>query len=130
MAKHDPELRAHKDWLGLLQPLGLVVSPPALVKAQAVPSQNVAELQQKLLSVVEPPPQAASSTDDEPAIADLAAFFQTVLGWSLDDIAGPRVGLQSPTGSSWSCPTTTTLCVPPLRRSTAWAVASRCCSSR
>ena len=33
MANHDPELRAHKEWLGLLQPVGLVVSPPALIKA-------------------------------------------------------------------------------------------------
>ena len=58
MAKIDPELRVHRDWLGLLQPVGLVVSPPALVKAQAVPSQNVAELQQQLVSVVENPPHS------------------------------------------------------------------------
>ncbi len=30
-SKNDPELRAHKEWLGLLQPVGLVVSPLALV---------------------------------------------------------------------------------------------------
>ena len=43
---YDPELIAHRDWLGLVQPLGLVVSPPALVKAQAVLDRNVVELQQ------------------------------------------------------------------------------------
>jgi len=80
MATHDPELRVHKDWLGLLQPVGLVVSPPALIKAQAVPSQNVAELQQKLLSVVENLPESVWRADDEPAIVDLLAFFRTVLG--------------------------------------------------
>ena len=97
MAKYDPELRAHKDWLGLLQPVGLVVSPPALVKAQAVPSQNVAELQQQLLSVVEHPPGSESVTD-EPALTDLPAFFQTVLAWSLDDIAGAPGGPRLPEG--------------------------------
>ena len=97
MAKYDPELRAHKDWLGLLQPVGLVVSPPALVKAQAVPSQNVAELQQQLLSVVEHPPGSESVTD-EPALTNLPAFFQTVLGWSLDDVAGASGGPPLPEG--------------------------------
>ena len=97
MAKYDPELRAHKDWLGLLQPVGLVVSPPALVKAQAVPSQNVAELQQRLLSVVEHPP-ASEPVTDEPALTNLPAFFRTVLGWSLDDIAGASGGPPLPDG--------------------------------
>ena len=97
MAKYDPELRAHKDWLGLLQPVGLVVSPPALVKAQAVPSQNVAELQQQLLSVVEHPPGSESVTD-EPALTNLPAFFHTVLGWSLDDVAGASGGPPLPEG--------------------------------
>ena len=92
MATHDPELRAHRDWLGLLQPVGLVVSPPALVKAQAVPSQNVAELQQRLLSVTPRPSESTSGADDEPAITGLVAFFETVLGWSLDDIAGASGG--------------------------------------
>ncbi len=97
MAKYDPELRAHRGWLGLLQPVGLVVSPPALVRAQAVPSQNVAELQQELLSVVERALGAASVTD-EPALTNLPAFFQTVLGWSLDDIAGASGGPPLPDG--------------------------------
>ena len=97
MAKYDPELRAHRDWLGLLQPVGLVVSPPAMVKAQAVPSQNVAELQQDLLSVVERAPGAASVTD-EPALTNLPAFFQTVLGWSVDDLAGASGGPPLPDG--------------------------------
>ena len=66
MAKYDPELRAHRDWLGLLQPVGLVVSPPALVRAQAVPSQNVAELQQQLLSVVERPTGSESARTSRP----------------------------------------------------------------
>jgi len=30
---NDPELLAHQQWLGFLQPVGLVVSPPALLQA-------------------------------------------------------------------------------------------------
>lgn len=92
MAKIDPEIRAHREWLGLLQPVGLVVSPPALVKGQAVPSQNVAELQQHFISVVDDAPTSAQGADAEPAIGDLPAFFRAVLGWSLEDIAGAPGG--------------------------------------
>jgi hypothetical protein len=48
MAKLDPEREAHKAWLGLVQPVGLVVSPPALVKAQVVLDKNVIDTQQAL----------------------------------------------------------------------------------
>ena len=36
MSKVGPERETHKAWLGLLQPVGLVVAAPALIKAQAV----------------------------------------------------------------------------------------------
>jgi len=29
----DPELRSHQEWLGYLQPVGLVVAPAAMVDA-------------------------------------------------------------------------------------------------
>jgi len=29
----NPELRAHQEWLGYLQPVGLVVAPAAMVDA-------------------------------------------------------------------------------------------------
>jgi Eco57I restriction-modification methylase/restriction-modification enzyme MmeI-like protein len=98
VAKLDPEIRAHKEWLGLLQPVGLVVSPPALVKAQAIPSQNVIELQQRLLSVVEDPPESAWGGEIEPTISDPVAFLQMVLDWSVDDIAGAPEGPPIPDG--------------------------------
>ena len=97
MSRTNSGYRAGLGRLGLLQPVGLVVSPPALVRAQAVPSQNVAELQQQLLSVVEHPPGSESDTD-EAALTNLPAFFQAVLGWSLDDIAGASGGPPLPDG--------------------------------
>lgn len=48
----DPELIRHKEWLSFLQPVGLVVSPPALMAAQAVVNRNVVSLQQQLLDVI------------------------------------------------------------------------------
>ena len=38
----DPALLDHRRWLGFIQPIGLVVSPPALLAAQAILSLNIA----------------------------------------------------------------------------------------
>ena len=45
----DPELRAHKEWLGYLQPVGLVVSPAALRDAQAFVNKNIIREQSILI---------------------------------------------------------------------------------
>ena len=37
----DPALRIHVDWLGYVQPVGLVVSPPALINAHVCPSPEL-----------------------------------------------------------------------------------------
>jgi hypothetical protein len=42
--KTDPELQAHKEWLGYLQPRGLVVSPAAMWEAGWVLEQSGREL--------------------------------------------------------------------------------------
>ncbi|MDG5696865.1 hypothetical protein N0Z80_19705, partial [Acinetobacter baumannii] len=53
-------LDIHRAWLGLLQPVGLVVSPPALEKAGLVPVESAVELQERLLEVVSRPESAAA----------------------------------------------------------------------
>lgn len=83
MAKYDPEREAHKTWLGLLQPVGLVVSPPALIKAQVILDRNVVGLQQALQAVVDP-----GRGDADPVLRDFPRFATEVLGWALDDLAG------------------------------------------
>ena len=40
MPAPDPNTRAHLEWLGYIQPNGLVVSAPALVKAGALLNQG------------------------------------------------------------------------------------------
>lgn len=40
----DPELRAHQEWLGYLQPVGLVVAPAAMLEAGWVVTRSGSEL--------------------------------------------------------------------------------------
>ena len=95
MAKHDPrDLKLHKAWIGLLQPVGLVVSPPALLKASAVPSENLAELIAKLEHAILP----SDIEDREPGIVDLPKFLESVLDWQPEDLAGTPDGPEIPEG--------------------------------
>ena len=43
MAKVDPQILAHLEWLGFVRPTGLVVSAPALVRAGAILDRRDAE---------------------------------------------------------------------------------------
>ncbi|HRI49663.1 MAG TPA: N-6 DNA methylase [Pseudomonadota bacterium] len=80
----DLELRAHKDWLGFLQPVGLVVSPLALSKAQAVVNRNILPVQQALQTLVRK--DAEERAYLEPG--GFPAFAQQVLGWEPGDLWG------------------------------------------
>ena len=80
MARVDPNVLSHLEWLGFVQPTGLVVSAPALVRAGAVLNRRDVEGQARLREVVV---ERAVSRDGEPepVIADFAAFARDVLGW-------------------------------------------------
>jgi len=77
----DPELIRHKEWLGFLQPVGLVVSPPALVKFQCVLNRNIVELQQALQEII-----TTNSEESQALISDFPAFVAEVLGWEPYDL--------------------------------------------
>ncbi|MBD2018553.1 N-6 DNA methylase [Microcoleus sp. FACHB-53] len=79
----DPEILRHKEWLGFLQPVGLVVSPPALVKAQAVVNRNVIDLQQTLQDIVS---EGDNQTKERSWIPDFSEFAVEVLEWEPDDL--------------------------------------------
>ncbi len=83
---NDPEIRSHKEWLGFLQPVGLVVSPPALVAVQAVVNRNVVELQQALLNAVSNDILPTAIADERFLISDFSAFAINVLGWQKTDL--------------------------------------------
>ncbi len=94
MSKLDPAIEAHRLWLGFAQPVGLVVSPHALVAAQAHPDKNIAPQQAALLRLTEPPEEAA---DDAPrAIRDLVSFLTDFFGWQREMIAGAPGGKPLP----------------------------------
>ncbi len=90
---NDIETWRHKEWLGLLQPVGLVVSPPALIKAQAVVNRGKAvELQTRLTEIICYDPIPNLNSKEVLWIKDFPAFTEQVLEWMPDDLVGAREG--------------------------------------
>ena len=90
MARQDPEILAHLEWLGFVRPTGLVVSAPALVRAGAILGQRDTEGQRLLRAclatganeVREPRALYGSKDSDaEVGISDFRSFAQRVLQW-------------------------------------------------
>jgi hypothetical protein len=81
MAKLDPEIQAHLEWIGFVRPTGLVVSAPALVRAGAILDRRDAEGQRLLRACVE---ERAFDLKEGPVphLPDFRAFAGSVLGWS------------------------------------------------
>ncbi len=80
----DPELLAHQQWLGYLQPVGLVVSPPALLQAQAHVSANVVAEHQRFLDHVTE--GAIVGCPELKTIKDLRGLLLDVFGWQAGDL--------------------------------------------
>ena len=74
-----PEVRDHLDWLGLVQPTGLVVSATALSKAGAVLPRRDTEGQALLVDCLKDRPVAGG--EPEPVVPDFERFARSVLGW-------------------------------------------------
>ncbi|MGD0044998.1 MAG: hypothetical protein ABSE84_32135 [Isosphaeraceae bacterium] len=87
----DPELIAHQEWLGYLQPVGLVVSPPAMAAAGAYPNKNIIPDHARFLECVENITLEGES-DPRPAIRQFAPFATHVLGWEPADLVGTTEG--------------------------------------
>ena len=73
----DPAILAHQEWLGYVQPTGLVVSIPALVDASAFLNRNYGPDHQRFLSAL---PQNADH-EVVPEILDFVQFAKDVLNW-------------------------------------------------
>ena len=76
MAKLDPQVLRHLEWIGFVQPSGLVVSAPALVRAGAILDRQDAEGQRRLWGCVE------DIDGPDPWLPDFETFARTVLEWS------------------------------------------------
>jgi hypothetical protein len=80
----DPEILAHQEWLGYVQPVGLVVSIPALVSAGAYINRNFAPDHRRFLEAL------PADKDGQPVseIRDFAAFAASFFGWAASDLYG------------------------------------------
>jgi hypothetical protein len=80
MAKLDPHIVSHLEWLGFVRPTGLVVSAPALVRAGAILDSRDIEGQRVLRACTQErafdPKEGAA-----PYLPDFEAFARSVLGW-------------------------------------------------
>ena len=83
MAK-DPAIVAHQEWIGYVQPTGLVVSIPALIEASAFLNRNYGPDHQRFLSAL---PQD-SDGEAIPETPDFLGFARDVLGWDTDLMLG------------------------------------------
>ncbi|MBD2090661.1 N-6 DNA methylase [Microcoleus sp. FACHB-1515] len=83
----DIDILRHKEWLGLLQPVGLVVSPPALIKAQAVIDRGkLVDLQERLQVIVSI--DTLPRHKEKVAWVEFSTFARSVLGWRDGDLVG------------------------------------------
>jgi len=81
MASVPPELLAHRQWLGQIGQVGLVVSPAVLIKRGVVIDRHRSvEVQTNLAELVD--------NDGDARVSDTLAFFREVLGWHDERIAG------------------------------------------
>ena len=77
----DSQYRAladHLEWIGYVQPVGLVVSAAALLDCQAYVDRNIFATQQAILECL--------SEDSPPRITDFPRFTQSVLDWRPTDL--------------------------------------------
>lgn len=94
MAKPDPNIAAHLEWIGFVRPTGLVVSAPALDRAGAVLDRRDADGQRLLRERAEER-RFASRDEPQPWLPDFRAFASSVLGWSFSRIGYARPGREA-----------------------------------
>ncbi len=87
----DPELKAHQEWLGYLQPVGLVVAPAAMQEAGWVVTRSGSELidrQAHYRAALEPLDDTADpdDSDTEHGFQSLLDLLTEHLGWDDDQL--------------------------------------------
>ncbi|HEU5457774.1 MAG TPA: DNA methyltransferase, partial [Terracidiphilus sp.] len=80
----DTGIDAHRQWLGYVQPSGLVVSIPALLDANARLDQNYAPNHRRFLSAL----PAGADGEPIPEILNFPTFAETVFEWHPEDLYG------------------------------------------
>ena len=83
----ESPVRAHQEWLGLIQPVGLVVVPSALVDAGIVIEETERARWQAYLALL-----SQHNDDGHRALPNFITFAEHVLGWDLSTVAGAPGG--------------------------------------
>lgn len=74
-------LAAHQEWLGFVQPVGLVVAPPVLVERSVFVDRNVRPTQERFLALL--------TEGERPILREPLALLTDVLRWQPDDLTSP-----------------------------------------
>ncbi|TGH18649.1 MAG: SAM-dependent methyltransferase, partial [Aphanocapsa feldmannii 277cI] len=98
----DPELKAHQEWLGYLQPVGLVVAPAAMQDAGWVLTRSGSELierQERYRAALEPLDETADpgDSDTERGFRSLLDLLTDHLGWDVDQLDRSSKAIQAHT---------------------------------
>ncbi len=80
----DRELFIHKEWLGLIQPVGLVVTARSLLRAQAIPDRTKATDLQPILQ----------GLMADGYLQDFRAFTEQILEWDKSDLVDAPDGVE------------------------------------
>jgi hypothetical protein len=103
----NPELRTHQEWLGYLQPVGLVVAPAAMVDAGWVVTRSGSELierQERYREAIQGLSSTSDCADPEPeadgdtrtrGFPQLETLLVEHLGWSADQIQSEPALIES-----------------------------------
>ena len=90
---YDPVVREHQEWLGFLQPVGLVVSPTALKNAQARIARNVTREQEILVRHTHE--AIDGNRNVRRRLNRFADFAKEFWGWEDADLATPPDSLST-----------------------------------
>ena len=75
---------AHQEWLGFVQPVGLVVAPTVMVDAQVLPDRNISVRQKEFIELL------VKEEEDDTAMrwyaSDVKSMFLDYLKWEVDDL--------------------------------------------
>ncbi|MDP1571934.1 MAG: N-6 DNA methylase [Vicinamibacterales bacterium] len=83
MSTTSPELAAHKEWLGQIQQIGLVVSPHVLVRhGVGLDRRKSVEVQERLNELAVEDPSTSLRAGDGVRVDDFLALARGVLEWS------------------------------------------------
>jgi hypothetical protein len=75
-------IEAHREWLGFVQPIGLVVAEPVLVERGVILDRHARPRQERFKELA-----------PEQRLTDIRALFTEFLGWEADDLAAPAAEL-------------------------------------